>query len=102
MRQDGSWYIFSNSQSVPSSFDAFCTSHQPELKTSTSAQERSVSSESSSRAAAVSATSVVAVVCHQHFFFASWRQGLRARAATVGLLFHKSLRLSMVLDALML
>ena len=33
-------------------------------------------------AAAVSATSVVAVVCHQHFFFASWRQGLRARAAT--------------------
>lgn len=46
-------------------------------------------------AAAVSATSVVAVVCHQHFFFASWRQGLRARAATVGLLFHKSLRLSM-------
>ena len=46
-------------------------------------------------AAAVSATSVVAVVCHQHFFFASWRQGPRARAATVGLLFHKSLRLSM-------
>ena len=46
-------------------------------------------------AAVVSATSVVALVCHQHFFFATWRQGLRARAATVGLLFHKSLRLSM-------
>ena len=46
-------------------------------------------------AAVVSATSVVVLVCHQHFFFATWRQGLRARAATVGLLFHKSLRLSM-------
>ena len=46
-------------------------------------------------AAAVSVTSVVAVFCHQHFFFASFRHGLRARVATVGLLFHKSLRLSM-------
>ena len=46
-------------------------------------------------AAAIAVTSVVAILCHQHYFFMADRIGLRARVATVGILFHKSLRLSM-------
>ena len=46
-------------------------------------------------AAAIAVTSVVAIFCSQHYFFFAHRIGLRARVATVGILFHKSLRLSM-------